>query len=119
MKGLYVISLMIAFLSVFPIAVLVIRADRKHCKQLHIICADDIKCLSELEQRIREVWWEAHFFGDDTSDKVVVLTDGDKDIKALCHRLKKEFPELSVKKYSKLIKILRNEEYVRKKVYRA
>lgn len=119
MNGLYIISLIVAFFSVLPIVILVYLSEKPGKKQLHIICADSFTNADELEQRIREIWWEDRFNSDSMSRNIFVLTDSKKLRKELLERLKSDLPQLVIKNNKRLIKLLRNEEYECKKIYRA
>lgn len=119
MNGLYIISLIVAFLSVLPIVILVYLSEKHGKKQLHIICADSFEGADELEQRIREIWWEDRFNSDSASRNIFVLTDNKKLRKELLERLKSDLPQLAIKNNKRLIKLLRNEEYECKKIYHA
>ncbi len=119
MNGLYIISLIVAFLSVLPIVILVCLSEKQGKKQLHIICADSFANTDELEQRIREIWWEDRFNSDSACRNIFVLTDSKKLRKELSARLKDDLPQLAIKNNKRLIKLLRNEEYEHKKIYHA
>ncbi len=95
MKGLYALSVLIAFLSLLPVVILTIRASRR-CRTVHMVLAVFFSDKREFEQRVREVWWEAHFSGDKDPDRVIAVCDGDEKTKAVCERLTSELKGLEV-----------------------
>lgn len=118
MKQLYLLSILFAMLSVLPVTLLVLKSERGYKKNIRIIRSSHYKSIEELEQRIREVWWEAHFDGDDSADRVVVIRSG-KMPRKVCKKLKGEFPALIIKSDGELLKYLRNENNGEEKMHRA
>lgn len=118
MRWLYLLSLLFAVMSVLPLIVLVMRTEKSDKKNIRIIYAAQFNSIAELEQQIREIWWEAHFHGDASADSVLVVTDG-KMSKKLCKRLMNELPALMIKDEKKLTDFLRNEKNGQEKLYRA
>lgn len=95
MKGLYALSVLIAFLSLLPVIILTIRASRR-CSTVHMLFAAFFTDKREFEQRVREVWWEAHFSGDKDPDRVIVVCDDDEQTKTVCERLMSELSGIEV-----------------------
>lgn len=118
MRWLYLLSLLFAVLSVLPLIVLVMRTEKSGKKNIRIIHAARYNSLSELEQQIREIWWEAHFDGDASADSVLVVTDSKKS-KKVCRKLRTELPSLIIKDEKKLTDFLRNEKNGQEKLHRA
>lgn len=121
MKWLYLLSVIFALISVLPVAVLVLRAERQNDNpknNIRIIHASGYKSTDELHQRIRELWWECHFSGDAGADTVLVVTDCKATRKA-CKELRREFPMLVIKSEKKFMEYLRTENNGEEKVHRA